>query len=258
MKETYQSWVPTWRFSEVATIDGIGWVMRNTGLRLDESYGYMHCYDLDLSLQYIAEGYRVYAAAVSLLHTGLWRSARAVSPEYLDQIGGDDGLYFDEVTARFRKKWDQVLPITRGFRDESYGYLRAEEYLHRCALYEDNISTVNEAFVELSGEIGRWQDEIARTRRHATFLENASVVTQADLGRSRLRVSEIEKELQELYRGGSGFRARIRGLPFFGSNAGPWLNSVLPSLSSSIKRVPAYLRQRLSGARSRAGRRIRQ
>gem|GEM_PF-5754318 len=38
------------------------------GIRLDESFGLMHAYDVDLSLQYIEAGFRVNVAAVEIEH----------------------------------------------------------------------------------------------------------------------------------------------------------------------------------------------
>jgi glycosyltransferase involved in cell wall biosynthesis len=121
---------PTWRMTEVATIDGLGWVMRNRGFRLDESFGYMHFYDLDLSLQYIDAGDRVYVAAVDLYHLAVDddRSSRS-NGCYLEKIGGDDVAYYDEVREKFRAKWAHLLPIWRGGRDEGCLEYTIADYL---------------------------------------------------------------------------------------------------------------------------------
>jgi glycosyltransferase involved in cell wall biosynthesis len=128
MARYQESFRPTWRFTEVAAIDGLGWVMRNIGLRLDEGFGLMHYYDIDLSLQYIEAGYRVYAAAVEIDHIAevAGRSTRDAGT-YLEAIGGDDDAYFDRARERFKSKWGHVLPLTRGDRDEAYVYNRVEE-----------------------------------------------------------------------------------------------------------------------------------
>ena len=112
-------YMPTWRFTEVAIIDGLGWVMRNIGLKLEESFGMMHFYDLDLSLQYIESGSKVYVAAIDIWHMAedLEHSARS-DEDYLRSVGGDDDEFSDEVREKFRRKWSHLLPIWRGYRDE--------------------------------------------------------------------------------------------------------------------------------------------
>ncbi|MCM8761651.1 MAG: glycosyltransferase [Candidatus Omnitrophica bacterium] len=60
--------------SEVAVLDGLCLVFRRELLDkvggLDESYGYMHCYDLDISLQSIAAGYKNVVVKVEAMHVG--------------------------------------------------------------------------------------------------------------------------------------------------------------------------------------------
>lgn len=133
--------IPTWKFTEVATIDGLGWVMRNKGLRLDESFGLMHFYDLDLSLQYVDIGDKVYVAAVDIWHIAeeALKSSRA-SSAYLGAIGKDDEAYYDEVREKFRRKWQHLLPLWRGYRDEAYGYFLMKEQ-DRIAAYMKEVLT---------------------------------------------------------------------------------------------------------------------
>ncbi len=128
---------PTWRITEVAAIDGLGWVMRNVGLRLDESFGLMHAYDLDLSLQYIEAGYRVYVASVEIEHLAeqAGHSTRCL-PEYLERIGGDDEAYQRASAEKLRGKWEHLLPICRGRRDEAYAYRRIESLLDQVSELE--------------------------------------------------------------------------------------------------------------------------
>jgi glycosyltransferase involved in cell wall biosynthesis len=174
---------PTWRWARVAMIDGVGWVMRKTDIRLDERYGMMHCYDLDLALQYIQAGYGVYVRATDFLHqiqkegenVDLERSSRG-REDYLSKIGGDDEGYFESVTRRFREKWSDMLPVTLGFRDEAYGELRAGE-LHetRDALVKhgeelerymvalrDDLSAKGRAIAEAEGYVGDLKHEVER------------------------------------------------------------------------------------------------
>ncbi len=173
---------PTWRFSEVAMIDGIGWVMRNAGIFLEESYGMMHCYDLDLSLRYISAGFRVYVMPVDfghLIHGSsgdieLERSSRG-RQDYLERIGGDDDRYFDKVTEQFKSIWHEMLPITRGFRDEAYGYLRAEELRRESRALEQ----------ELCDEIARQKTEIGRATSYISDLSREAKRQRDEIERLR-------------------------------------------------------------------------
>jgi glycosyltransferase involved in cell wall biosynthesis len=173
------SYKPTWRFTEVATIDGLGWVMRNRGFRLEESFGLMHFYDLDLSLQYIDAGYRIYSAAVDIQHLAEFknRSTRSKS-EYLQKVGGDDDAYYEKVREKFRAKWEHLLPITRGFQDEAYAFNRMkdlEEY--RKGLEKDNkakeveITKASKHIFKIEKEIGAKNAEMERMKKHIQNLE---------------------------------------------------------------------------------------
>ena len=121
MRRHSECYRQTWRFTEVATIDGLGWVMRNKGFRLEETFGMMHLYALDLSLQYIEAGYKVYVAAVDIWHMAEnhKKSSRSDS-DYLNAVGGDNESYYTKVRDDFVAKWRHLLPIWRGYRDEQY------------------------------------------------------------------------------------------------------------------------------------------
>lgn len=168
------SYLPTWRFTEVATIDGLGWVMRNIGLRLEEDYGLMHYYDLDLSLQNIEAGYKVYVAAVEIEHLadplGEMRSSRDEG-EYLAAIGGDDESYYAEVKKKFLDKWQHVLPITRGYRDEAFYY-----YYYRL------------------GELEKWAEEL---REYIKKLEESNSARGAELERLTNYIRRLEKDIRD-------------------------------------------------------------
>jgi glycosyltransferase involved in cell wall biosynthesis len=172
---------PTWRFTEVACIDGLGWVMRDLGFRLEESFGLMHFYDIDLSLQYIEAGYRVYAASVDLLHLAdrnVAEAASALSVElasarddssYLRQIGGDDQVYYEEVREKFRRKWSHLLPITRGFADEAYFFNRIADMIKHIEDLEAEdrakaaeLLKAKEYFKRVESEIAKLHAEIDR------------------------------------------------------------------------------------------------
>lgn len=145
---------PTWRITEVAGIDGLGWVMRNVGLRLDESFGLMHAYDLDLSLQYIEAGYRVYVASVEVEHLAEQegRSTRCL-PEYLERVGGDDEAYQREAAEKLRGKWEHLLPICRGRRDEAYAVLRIESLLDQVSELEGWARALQEENAAMKAEM---------------------------------------------------------------------------------------------------------
>jgi glycosyltransferase involved in cell wall biosynthesis len=173
---------PTWRFTEVATIDGLGWVMRNIGLRLEESYGMMHFYDYDLSLQYIEKGYKVCTAAVDIWHMAenQEQSTRSKS-DYLSVVGGSDEHYFEEVREVFRAKWEHMLPIWRGERDEAflpgleeaYDLLEAEYkkvvmFVRELEGYvrklENDLRQKKEAYARLDAEFGELQEYVVTVK----------------------------------------------------------------------------------------------
>jgi GT2 family glycosyltransferase len=158
---------PSWRFHQVSMIDGVGWVMRNIGLRLDERYGMMHCYDLDLALQYIQAGYSVYVRATDFLHQ-IQKEGENVDPglsargrsDYLERVGGDDDAYFEQVTDQFRAKWKSMLPITRGFRDEVYYRVRAAELRMTLGQIEFEMLRLRTYTAELLNELELMDAEI--------------------------------------------------------------------------------------------------
>ena len=178
------SYKPTWRFTEVATIDGLGWVMRNRGIRLEESFGLMHFYDLDLSLQYIDAGYRIYSAAVDIQHLAEFkdRSTRT-KIEYLKRVGGDDEAYYEEVREMFRKKWEHLLPITRGFQDEAYAFNRIKD----LEKYREGLEKDNKAK----------EKEISKASKHIFKIENEIGAKSADIQRMQKHIQKLEKLLAE-------------------------------------------------------------
>jgi GT2 family glycosyltransferase len=181
---------PTWQFSEVAMIDGVGWVMRNVGIDLEEGYGMMHCYDLDLALRFIDAGHRVYVRVTVFNHliqpirenVDQSRSTRG-REDYLERIGGDDDRYFDLVTDRFKAIWHNELPITRGFRDEAYGYLRADELRKENEFISTHIRTVLDEIDRLSTSISFGRLETSKAVLYTNKLRRE---------RDRLRL-EIER-----------------------------------------------------------------
>ena len=168
-------YMPTWRFTEVAAIDGLGWVMRNIGLRLEESFGMMHFYDLDLSLQYIDKGYKVFVAAVDVWHMAEnQKQSTRSKADYLKTVGGNDDDYYEEVRENFRSKWQHMLPIWRGERDENYQYNYKEEYDKLESEYKKSIYVIREAEGYVRKLEQDWRDkndEIERIAAYARSLE---------------------------------------------------------------------------------------
>ena len=99
--------------AEVAVLDGLCFVMRrelvNKISGLDETYGYMHCYDLDISMQSIAAGFKNVVVKVPALHLangGMTRKTR----EYKKIVKDDYGLLKKNCKI-FAHKWRNMLPL---------------------------------------------------------------------------------------------------------------------------------------------------
>ncbi|MFA6320849.1 MAG: glycosyltransferase [Candidatus Omnitrophota bacterium] len=99
--------------AEVAVIDGLCFVMRRELIDkikgLDETYGYMHCYDLDVSMQSIAAGFKNVVVKVRALHLangGMTRKTR----EYKKIVKDDYGLLKKNCKI-FAQKWRKMLPV---------------------------------------------------------------------------------------------------------------------------------------------------
>jgi len=94
-------------------LDGSCNVLRNIGLRLDEIYGLMHLYDLDLSMQYRQRGYKLFVFNGSAEHFAEDpdKSTRA-NKDYLKEIGMADSDYYQKNRKIFLGKWKNYLPIT--------------------------------------------------------------------------------------------------------------------------------------------------
>jgi glycosyltransferase involved in cell wall biosynthesis len=216
---------PSWRFTEVATIDGICFVMRNIGLRLDESMGPLHYYDLDISMQYAEAGYRVYCANVECRH-GREKYLRAGGEEAALTTGTDTDEAFLEAKERFLAKWGGSLPITRGFVDERCFLNRNRELSTRMSDLESRMSDLESEYSRLEDYCRRVLDDLkeleAENRAKATEIEKAKdYVSTLEAARAaeeeeRLRYAEAYSVLEERYLGlAREFEARpvMTGLP---------------------------------------------
>jgi glycosyltransferase involved in cell wall biosynthesis len=235
------SYKPTWRFTEVATIDGLGWVMRNRGFRLEEGFGLMHFYDLDLSLQYVDAGYRIYSAAVDIQHLAEFkdRSTRT-KDEYLKRVGGDDEAYYEEVREMFRAKWEHLLPITRGFQDEAYAFNRIQDLEEfNKGLIKDNeakefeIIKASKHIFKVEKLIGDMQAEMQRMQRHIEKLEK------------RL-ADESAKHMRHHWRQRVAQKARANPIT---ADSGPFTKLVFyvrtEGLMTTSKRATSFARRKL-------------
>ncbi len=103
-------------YAEVAVVDGLCFVLRRELMErikgLDESYGYMHCYDLDISMQSIEAGFKnvvVKIAAMHIANGGMTRKLR----DYKELVKDDYGLLKRNCKI-FAKKWRHMLPLKVG------------------------------------------------------------------------------------------------------------------------------------------------
>jgi len=99
--------------TEVAVIDGL-FFMFHKGIMsripgLDEEYGYMHCYDLDLSLQSHEAGFKNVVVKIEAMHVGNGGRTRRLA-EYKELVKDDFGLLKRNVKI-FARKWRGKLPF---------------------------------------------------------------------------------------------------------------------------------------------------
>ncbi|MDP3790307.1 MAG: hypothetical protein Q8R48_07900, partial [Candidatus Omnitrophota bacterium] len=99
--------------AEVAVVDGLCFVMSRALLNkingLDETYGYMHCYDLDISLQSIEAGFKNVVVKVEAMHIGNGGMTRKMR-EYKDLVK-DDYKLLKANCKIFARKWRHMLPL---------------------------------------------------------------------------------------------------------------------------------------------------
>ncbi len=99
--------------AEVAVIDGLCFVMTRRFLEkakgFDETFGYMHCYDLDISLQSIEAGFKNVVVNVAAMHIGNGGMTRRLG-EYKEIVKDDYGLLKKNCKI-FAEKWRGMLPV---------------------------------------------------------------------------------------------------------------------------------------------------
>lgn len=96
----------------VAVIDGLCFTARRRLLDktggLNEDYGYMHCYDLDISLASLKLGYRNVVVNVEAMHIsngGITRRTR-----FYKEVVPDDYRLLNTNYKKFSKRWKNALP----------------------------------------------------------------------------------------------------------------------------------------------------
>lgn len=99
--------------ADVAVIDGLCFVMKRELLEkidgLDESYGYMHCYDLDISMQSVASGYKNVIVKTEAMHVG--NGGRTRNMKGYREIVKDDYGLLKKNCKIFADKWRHMLPL---------------------------------------------------------------------------------------------------------------------------------------------------
>jgi GT2 family glycosyltransferase len=99
--------------SAVAVVDGLCFIMNRRFLEkakgFDENYGYMHCYDLDISLQSVEAGFRNVVVKVEAMHIGNGGMTRKTR-EYKELVDDDYGLLKRNCRI-FSRKWKHILPL---------------------------------------------------------------------------------------------------------------------------------------------------
>ncbi len=99
--------------AEVAVVDGLCFVIKRELLErvhgLDEVFGYMHCYDLDISLQSIDAGCKNVVVKVDAMHVG--NGGRTRNMKGYREIVKDDYGLLKKNCKILADKWRHILPL---------------------------------------------------------------------------------------------------------------------------------------------------
>jgi glycosyltransferase involved in cell wall biosynthesis len=102
--------------AEVAVVDGLCFVMSEALLdgvkHLDETYGYMHCYDFDISLESISRNFRNVVLKIEAMHLGNGGRTR-FTKGYGEFVKNDSDLLKRNYKI-FAGKWSGLLPLKVG------------------------------------------------------------------------------------------------------------------------------------------------
>ena len=99
--------------ARVAVVDGLCFVVRRSLIdrigALDETFGYMHCYDLDISLKSIDAGFRNVVVKCAAMHIGNGGMTRKLR-DYKEFVKDDYGL-LKKNCRMLERKWRHLLPL---------------------------------------------------------------------------------------------------------------------------------------------------
>jgi len=99
-------------YADVAVIDGMCFLIKKAVIKeigaLDETYGLMHFYDMDISLASIRAGYRNVAVNVLAFHVGNGGTTRRT--DFYKDLVPDDLRLYNKNSAIFKRKWRDMLP----------------------------------------------------------------------------------------------------------------------------------------------------
>jgi len=102
--------------AEVAVVDGLCFVVKRELLEkvggLDEAFGYMHCYDLDMSLRSIDAGYKNVVVKVEAMHMG--NGGRTRNMKGYREIVKDDYGLLKKNCKILADRWRRILPLRVG------------------------------------------------------------------------------------------------------------------------------------------------
>jgi len=98
-------------------------------------------------------------------------SQQRPSASYLAAVGGDDEEYQEQVRERFRRKWQHLLPITRGFRDEAYAEKPINELQEDSATFRAAFETAFGRLEEMNAEVEARGVEIEAATGYVASLE---------------------------------------------------------------------------------------
>jgi len=97
----------------VAVVDGLCFVIKRELLDkvhgLDEAFGYMHCYDLDISLRSIDAGYRNVVVKIEAMHVG--NGGRTRNMKGYREIVKDDYGLLKKNCKILAQRWRGMLPL---------------------------------------------------------------------------------------------------------------------------------------------------
>ncbi len=117
--EVHGSRVDNGRHYEVAVLDGLSMFASREMLAkrdgVDTNFMIHHFYDLDLSLESIDRGYRNFYLSTPIHHQSGMTACRPLFQNWVsEQVGGGEGVIYQNNLMLWRKKWASKLPYQIG------------------------------------------------------------------------------------------------------------------------------------------------